>query len=287
MELLPIISFILILSLVSFDYDSLYRLKTIDNGGDYYDESGVLNLDIIDYDYDAVGNRLTRDVVGLNTEDIVESDNYVYGDNNRLDSTDDCIYDYDAVGNMISKICDGEGTTYDYDANNMITGIRMPDGDEFKVLLFKYDALGRRVFKQVRTTDDQVATTYVYGLGNSPLMDISCDFDGDLDGNGLVDLTDTILFSSCYQGDYDPFCDLYSDGVFDLSDIVVYVHNLGSTSTGCVTGVNYRAEVCRDVCLSVGEVRELFGSACNCGKPVDINVQEDFTPEIQEIPSLE
>ncbi len=148
-----------------FGYDSLYRLTNI-TSGNYY-----LNGFNIGYEYDAVGNRVSRLVSG-NTADLpVWSETYNYGDDDRLDSTSDCSYEYDAVGNMISKTCRDGTTRYYYDVNDMIYKIEMANGDR---LFFKYDANGRRVYKSEVYSDVREIhnTLYVYGLGSSPLMDI-------------------------------------------------------------------------------------------------------------------
>jgi len=164
---------------VTFEYDDLYRLKSIDNTQGYYNEDGVLDLNSISYDYDAVGNRLNRDVSGSNTADIVKTTGYEYGTDNMLDSTGDCSYDYDAVGNMDRKVCGTEISTYTYDANNMITRIVINDRSKRNGFGFKYDALGRRIYKShhnQKVSGDYTAhkvtkTWYSYGLSNSPLID--------------------------------------------------------------------------------------------------------------------
>jgi len=158
----------------------------------------------------------------------------------------------------------------------MITRIVMPD---FTVLSFRYDALGRRVYKQVTSIDESVTTTYLYGLGNSPLIDIveggiSEGCISDLDSNGVVDLSDAVIFVSCYQGGYGSLCDLYPDGVLTLTDVVVFAGGFG-----CIDGAlesDWRVdEVCQDLCRNGSfEVKSLFGEYCDCGKPLDIEIQE-------------
>jgi hypothetical protein len=55
-----------------------------------------------------------------------------------------------------------------------------------------------------------------------------CDLDirfnsPDVDGNGVVDLTDLVLFSQAYTGGaYDYAGDLFADGVLNLSDVQVF-----------------------------------------------------------------
>ncbi len=107
---------------VIFQYDNLYRLSAVIDQADtspenYYDASGQGLY--IDYEFDEIGNRLERNVLG-NT-DLVKSDTYLYGymlggnngleagGNNQLLETDNCIYNYDAVGNLVFTDCSHEG----------------------------------------------------------------------------------------------------------------------------------------------------------------------------------
>jgi len=188
-----------------FEYDSMYRLTGILNSGNYYSGGDLGQLNSINYGYDLVGNRQRRIVSG--TTDIVGSvDDYIYNyetdpdlNNNRLLESGDCSYDYDLKGNMISKDCEGEVSNYTYDANNMITRIVMPD---FTVLSFRYDALGRRVYKQVTSIDESVTTTYLYGLGNSPLIDI-VDYESEENSNLIKNPSFEIDFGKDYYPSWD------------------------------------------------------------------------------------
>jgi len=275
---------------VEFGYDGLYRLEDIIDYG-YYDDSSVeFTLDSISYGYDALGNRELRTFDG-----VVENYNYDYPCDveeychekrtSRLWKTDGCDYDYDYVGNMIEKSCNTRTTVYTYDYNNLISEISLPDG---RFMFFTYDPLGRRIQKQVVAGDESLITNYVYGMGNSPLADIVeggiSDCYADFDGNGIVNLADTIEFVSCYQGDqYYSLCDLsprYNpDGIVDLSDVVSFAGNLGCEED--VPEIDWVVEeICREICrTSSFEVKELFRDKCNCGKPLDIEVQDVPIPE--------
>src|SRR5690606_14589479 len=76
---------------VEYEYDELYRLieeRIFDP---------IEGYSTISYTYDAVGNRLTRNVDGVTIR-------YTYDDNNRLITEGETIYSYDDNGNMIGKI---------------------------------------------------------------------------------------------------------------------------------------------------------------------------------------
>ena len=51
----------------------------------------------------------------------------------------------------------------------------------------------------------------------------------DLDASGLVDLSDTVTFSSAFQGAYDYMVDYYFDGILNLSDLVFFTLGLGTS----------------------------------------------------------
>ncbi len=153
-----------------FGYDDLYRLKLFD--GSYYGGREV------QYGYDEVGNRELRVQIG-GPQDLTWPEDYVYdSESNKLIETiiEGCIYDYDDVGNMIEKDCEGDITEYDYDINNLIEKIELPDGTK---MIFQYDALGRRVSKKVSVGRVKTQTIYSYGLGSSPLMEFTSSTLGD------------------------------------------------------------------------------------------------------------
>lgn len=113
----------------SFDYDELNRLEKATGGG----------YGVIDYDYDGVGNRLSRKQVlsGSTTNDIY---NYTNSDSHHLSSiTGGAAFTYDAVGNVTAKA----GTTFTYNNRD-----RMKSAKKGAVTTtYTYNALGQRVIK--------------------------------------------------------------------------------------------------------------------------------------------
>jgi YD repeat-containing protein len=186
-----------------FNYDTLYRLTGVTDRGqscdssqewtDYYNPNPDQGIGInLDYTYDSVGNRLTRDVGGYITDPWDET--YIYGyeggqangayQNNKLaftesDTVGDCNYHYDAAGNLRSKRCNDGQTKVEYivDYKNMITDIIYYEWENNDYVLtgeslsFEYDALGRRIKKLVITSDSELETVYSYGLGMNPLFE--------------------------------------------------------------------------------------------------------------------
>ena len=131
----------------AFAYDALERV--IAGGLDGLTES---------YSYDALGNRVSSHLSASHVTDAA----------NRLLEDDDFTYSYDANGNLTSKTAKagGDVTTYTYNAQDQLTQIDLPGGS---VALYAYDALGRRIQKDV----DGTVTTYVYDG-----EDIVLEFDG-------------------------------------------------------------------------------------------------------------
>ncbi|MBS3902641.1 MAG: DNRLRE domain-containing protein [Dethiobacter sp.] len=110
---------------VSYTYDSLNRLtsETLPDGT------------LIEYTYDATGNRLTKKVTQGGS---VTTTGYQYGAANQLTSAGGVSYTYDDNGNMT-----GDGTrTYFYDAANRLVEVRQGANS---IAAFAYDADGRRV----------------------------------------------------------------------------------------------------------------------------------------------
>ena len=122
-----------------YDYDDLYRLKTVDNP--VQDDEA--------FTYDLVGNRLTA----------AETDGgWTYNDNNELvtsapsssGSTGEATFDYDANGNMIQKTVDGVVTSYVYNIEDRLTQIWNGEaGTGSLTAEYYYDPFGRRLWKEV------------------------------------------------------------------------------------------------------------------------------------------
>jgi YD repeat-containing protein len=151
---------------VEYGYDDIYRLTEISDQNEYYLEDEFT----IGYDYDSVGNRLSRAVEsqGVEIYGIVLPDEYYYGSDNKLDSTVGCTYDYDDVGNLIESDCQRIITNYEYYLNGMLKSV---SGENFD-LDFVYDPLGRRV-RKIDNENWIDSALYLYGVGNSPLITIT------------------------------------------------------------------------------------------------------------------
>jgi len=109
---------------VSYQYDNLNRLTR-----ETYRDGTIVN-----YTYDANGNRITRQMTQGGT---TTTTNYQYGAANQLTSVNVTAYTYDLNGNMTS---DGV-RTYSYDAANRLTEVRQ---GATVIASYTYDADGRR-----------------------------------------------------------------------------------------------------------------------------------------------
>ncbi len=110
------------------------------------------------FTYDLSGNRLRRD------EETVDS---TFSDNNELTNDKTYTYVYDRNGNLTQKthIATGQVTTYTWDYENRLTSVtRRPSSiaQATSEVSYRYDALGRRIQKNVNDT----ITKYVYDRGN-------------------------------------------------------------------------------------------------------------------------
>ena len=179
----------------TFGYTDLYQLDEVraesSSTSDYYDGLGISYV----YDTEGKGNRYSRNVYGDENNGMVWDETYTYDDpdvpevDNRLMHTveDGCDYDYDSVGNMFLKECGSESTTFQYDYNNLITQINLPDQT---IMKFEYDVLGRRIWKEVTYGDgSKDETFYWYGLGINPFVEhrIGEEGSGAECGDGIVE----------------------------------------------------------------------------------------------------
>jgi RHS repeat-associated protein len=111
---------------VGYTYDVLYRLTQENVSGD----SNATSNGVIDYTYDAVGNRLTR----TSTMAAIPSTTSTYDANDRLTGET-----YDADGNQRTS----GGVTYNYDFEDRLSDVN--NG----AVSFAYDGDGNRVAKTV------------------------------------------------------------------------------------------------------------------------------------------
>ncbi|MBN1345110.1 MAG: hypothetical protein JXQ73_20615, partial [Phycisphaerae bacterium] len=130
----------------TFHYDDLHRLTGVDYPNEPNEE--VFELDL-------AGNRITysdRD-----------GDDANYFSNTANQYTDIQPYDYDpnydAAGNMTN---DHRGYKFSYDHDNKLTQVQTPPGGSGVLVMFWFDALGRRIAK----TADSVTTLDLYSGQN-------------------------------------------------------------------------------------------------------------------------
>ncbi|MBK7786822.1 MAG: RHS repeat-associated core domain-containing protein [Gemmatimonadetes bacterium] len=172
------------LPILTYDSLSRNRTRTSPKGGSYtrrlfnYDLFGRLTqacdslqggqcLNVVDgttaaaWSYDSAGNR---DQIGI-TE--------TYGDGNRLTAFGTTNISYDAIGGVVCRIVGscpagtGVGYKYSWDALGRLRGIRNGSTGALVDSMF-YDALGRRVRKQIAAADEY----YVYE-GDQVIFDLN------------------------------------------------------------------------------------------------------------------
>jgi RHS repeat-associated protein len=129
----------------AYAYDSLNRITSAKNPASTAES----------FTYDGAGNRTAS-----------AGSSYKYDAAGRLISAAGVSYTYDNNGNLIKRIDSKGTTTYTYDIQNRLVAINLPGGS---TATYKYDALGRRIEKNVGGT----VTQYVYDG-----LNILLEFDG-------------------------------------------------------------------------------------------------------------
>jgi len=108
----------------------------------------------VEYQYDALGNRITETDNGVVTS-------YTTNALNQYTQRGDTTYQYDKDGNLIQEISPSGTTTYTYNDENKLVAVSSPSGN----WLYTYDAMGSRI----RVDDSGTVTDYVIdpiGFGN-------------------------------------------------------------------------------------------------------------------------
>ncbi len=119
---------------VEYKYDKLYRLI----GETITDSYGKVTK--YEYEYDKVGNRISKTENGKKTI-------YTYNELNQLIKDDKSTYEYDDAGNLISVVSDNESVLYMYNADNKpVTITRQYNGITVSEN-YVYDAYGNRIAK--------------------------------------------------------------------------------------------------------------------------------------------
>ena len=152
-----------------FAYDDSYRLV---NAKGQYGE--------INYAYDGVGNRLSREKLQGNDR-ILETYTYAQGSNRLLSvmsagSQGDKVVSklrelrYDAVGNIVRDAKTNTSKALEYSARNRLENVVLENGDK---AIYKYNALGQRVSKNVNGK----VTHFHYSIDKKLLAETN--FDGE------------------------------------------------------------------------------------------------------------
>ena len=122
-----------------YTYDKTYQLTEVD-----YSTTNTER-----FTYDPVGNRLTSSGHA----------DWTYNNRNELESYGGIDSSYDSNGNMVTQTEAGKTTVYQYNYENRLIRIELPDGD---YITYKYDVRGRRVKKNINGT----VTEYLYAGNN-------------------------------------------------------------------------------------------------------------------------
>jgi RHS repeat-associated protein len=139
---------------VQYEYDDLYRLKK-----EVITDADASNR-TIEFEYDAVGNRLKQ------KDSVAGETSYFYDDNDRLLREElrqngtlqrTIYYEYDDNGNTTKKRVVSVGgvlqeTVYSWDGDNRLVGVQKPNGD---VIEYAYDTDGIRVSSTVNGVTTQ------------------------------------------------------------------------------------------------------------------------------------
>ncbi|MFC1525054.1 RHS repeat domain-containing protein [Planctomycetota bacterium] len=137
----------------AYMYDAIYRLTGVKYGvpnlnpASTYDDYTTFDSKKI-YGLDGVGNRISV----TNGTTI----NYTTNNLNQYEQIDSATLDYDNNGNLIS----GTANTYIYDYANRLLKVTRTSDDQI-LAEYKYDALGRRFWKNA-WDDSQYVETYFY-----------------------------------------------------------------------------------------------------------------------------
>jgi RHS repeat-associated protein len=129
-----------------YAHDSLNRLTRTDFGqrsGDPYEG----------FVYDLLGNHLTQDHDGTEFAGL-------FNDVNEQTKRDGSDVTWDLRGNLTEDDPGSGGQEYFYDGSNLLT--RVEDGSSNRIASYAYDALGRRIEKDVEDASGDIVTHFYY-----------------------------------------------------------------------------------------------------------------------------
>jgi YD repeat-containing protein len=113
----------------NYGYDSIYQLLTATQGSTTTES----------YSYDVVGNRTAS--LGVSS--------YTTNASNEMTANSNASYTFDSNGNTLTKTVSSNTTTYAWDYENRLTSATLPGSGG--TVTFKYDPLGRRIYKSLST----------------------------------------------------------------------------------------------------------------------------------------
>jgi RHS repeat-associated protein len=111
----------------NYAYDQIYQLTQVTQAANTTES----------YTYDPVGNRTAS--LGVSS--------YTNNASNELTSRPGVTYTYDSNGNTLTKVVSSNTTTYAWDYGNRLTSVTLPSSGG--TVTFKYDPLGRRIYKSL------------------------------------------------------------------------------------------------------------------------------------------
>ncbi len=181
-------------------------------------ENSNVNKPDESYSYDANGNRTSSGIHG---------DDYQTGTGNRLTSDGIYNYEYDNEGNLIkqTEIATGNIREFEWNYRNRLVKVtdKNSEGTADQAVEFTYDALDRRIAKEVDVTpedaNDGVVTHFVYDRDN-----VLLDF---VDNDGAIGANQPVLDKRYLYGNQ---VDQVLAEEDDINNVVWYlVDHLGST----------------------------------------------------------
>jgi RHS repeat-associated protein len=111
----------------NYTYDAIYQLTQVTQANNTTES----------YSYDPVGNRTAS--LGVSS--------YTTNASNELTANSNASYTYDSNGNTLTKVVSSNTTTYAWDYENRLTSVTLPGSGG--TVSFKYDPLGRRIYKSL------------------------------------------------------------------------------------------------------------------------------------------
>jgi RHS repeat-associated protein len=125
----------------NYTYDAIYQLTQVTQANNTTES----------YSYDPVGNRTAS--LGVSS--------YTTNASNELTATSNASYTYDSNGNTLTKTVGSNTTSYSWDFENRLTSVTLPGSGG--TVSFKYDPMGRRIYKAVSSGGTSV---FVYDGDN-------------------------------------------------------------------------------------------------------------------------